>query len=142
MTAKNGDTVKVHYTGKFDDGFVFDSSDGREPLEFTIGKHQVIKGFEEGVEGMSVGESKSIKISSDEAYGPRHENLMLRFRRDQFPPNIKPEVGLTLQLRQPDGGILDVMVTGITEEKVTLDANHPLAGKDLNFDVKLVEIKD
>lgn len=135
-----GDTVRVYYTGKLDDGAVFDSSRGHEPLEFTIGKGRLIKGFEDAVVGMSVGESKTVKIPSDEAYGHYRNQLVLGIPREQFPPTIEPREGLVLNLRQPDGSIIDVVIAGISPEAVTLDANHPLAGKNLTFDIDLVEI--
>ncbi len=138
--AKLGDTVKVHYTGRLEDGREFDSSVGGEPLEITLGSRQVIEGFENGVVGMEVDETRSLTISSEQAYGPYHEELALDVPLDQFPPNIKPEVGLQLQLTQPDGRPILVMVTEVTDSMVTLDANHPLAGKDLIFDIRLVEI--
>ena len=138
--AKIGDTVKVHYTGRLEDGTEFDTSSGREPLEFTLGEKQVIQGFEDGVLGMEVNETKTVTIPADQAYGPYHEELALDVPKGQFPPNIQPELGLQLQLTQPNGQPINVTVTQITEEVVTLDANHPLAGKDLTFDIQLVEI--
>jgi len=138
--AKLGDTVKVHYTGKLDDGMEFDSSSGREPLEFTLGSKQVIEDFENGVVGMEVSESKTITISSEEAYGPYHKELVLDVPIEQFPSNIQPQLGQQLQLTQPDGQPINVMVTQVTDTIVTLDANHPLAGRDLTFDIQLVEI--
>ncbi len=138
--AKLGDTVKVHYTGKLDDGVEFDSSSGREPLKFTLGSKQVIEGFEKGVIGMEVNETKTLTVPSEEAYGPYHKELALDIPVEQFPPHIQPEVGQQLQLTQPDGQPINVMVTQVTETTVTLDANHPLAGKDLTFDIQLVEI--
>lgn len=138
--AKPGDTVKVHYTGKLDDGTVFDTSAEREPLEFTVGDGQVIPGFEQAVVGMNPGDSKTAKIPADEAYGPHRAEMVLQVGRDQFPPNIEPEVEQQLQIRQPDGQSFVVTVTDISETDVTLDANHPLAGEDLTFDIKLVEI--
>ncbi|MDA8174146.1 MAG: peptidylprolyl isomerase [Nitrospiraceae bacterium] len=140
-TAKKGDKVKVNYTGKFDDGTVFDSSAGRSPLEFTLGRRQVIKGFDDAVDGMEIGQSKTVCIPSADAYGERRDDLVARFRRDQFPPSIKPEVGLNLSMRQPDGGMIDVMITEVSDTVVVVDANHPLAGKDLTFDVQLVAIE-
>lgn len=137
--AKSGDTVRVHYTGRLEDGSVFDSSRGREPLEFVLGAHQVIPGFEEAVDGLSPGEERSVNIPVDRAYGPRREEMMLSVPRDQFPDEIRPEVGQQLQMSQ-DGQVAVVTVTGVTEAEVTLDANHPLAGKALTFDVQLVEI--
>lgn len=138
--SKQGDTVKVHYTGKLDDGTVFDSSADREPLEFTIGSGQVIPGFEEGVTGVSVGKSKTINIPSDQAYGPHHEELIMVVDRSEFPEDMKPEIGDRLQVCDADGRMMIVEVTDADESSVTLDGNHPLAGKDLTFDIELVEI--
>jgi peptidylprolyl isomerase len=138
--AKNGDTVKVHYTGKLHDGTEFDSSTGGEPLEFTLGEGELIPGFEHAVIGMSPGESKTIEIASDQAYGPRQEEMVLVIERDQFPPHITPEIGQELELRHPDGQAVSVTVTQVSSTDVTLDANHPLAGKDLIFDIQLVGI--
>ena len=138
--AMQGDKVKVTYTGKLGDGTVFDSSEDREPLEFTMGSGQVIPGFEEGVAGMNPGESKTITIPSDQAYGPHHDDLVMVVGRAEFPEELKPEVGDYLQLRQPDGGVVVVAVTDLSDEDVTLDGNHPLAGQDLTFDVNLVEV--
>lgn len=137
--AKSGDTVRVHYTGRLDDGSVFDSSEGREPLEFVLGAQQVIPGFEEAVDGLSPGEGRTVDIPADRAYGPRREEMVLTVGLDQFPDEIRPEVGQQLQMSQ-DGQVAIVTVTGVSDREVTLDANHPLAGKDLTFDVKLVEI--
>ena len=138
--AKDGDKVQVHYTGKLDDGSVFDSSIGRDPLEFTIGGGKMIPGFEKGVLGMAVGESKTIRIPANEAYGQRDEDRVIKIPRAQFPPNINPEVGQQLQLREPGGHALMVTIAEVTDEMVTLDGNHPLAGQDLNFDLQLVQI--
>ena len=137
---KTGDTVKVHYTGTLDDGTVFDSSVEREPLAFTIGEKQMIPGFEKGVLGMEVDESKTIKIPSDEAYGPHHPERIIEIPRDQVPADMKIEEGQTLKLTGQDGGEVIVRVKELTDEKAVMDANHPLAGEDLNFDIKLVEI--
>ncbi len=137
--AKSGDTVRVHYTGRLEDGSVFDSSEGREPLEFVLGAQQVIPGFEEAVDGLSPGEERSVSIPADRAYGPRREEMVLTVGRDQFPDEIQPEVGQQLQMSQ-DGQVAIVTITGVSDADVTLDANHPLAGKDLMFDVQLVEI--
>jgi len=137
--AQPGDTVKVHYTGTLEDGTVFDSSIDREPLEFTIGEGQLIPGFEEAVVGMSQGESKTVEIPADEAY-PYHEELVFVVERDQLSPDLQPEVGQQLQFQQEDGTIVTLKVIDISELSVTLDANHPLAGKDLTFDIQLVEI--
>lgn len=138
--AKQGDTVKVHYTGKLDDGTVFDSSVGRDPLEFTIGSGQIIAGFDAGVTGMNAGESKTVQIPSLEAYGPHHEEMVITVGREEFPPEIPPTVGDQLQMRHETGQVVMVTVTDVTDTNVTLDANHPLAGKDLTFDIELVEV--
>ncbi len=138
--AKQGDTVKVHYTGKLDDGTVFDTSDNRDPLEFVVGEGQVIPGFEESVVGMKVDETKSTRIPMEEAYGPRREDLVLVIEQGQFPPDIAPQVGQQLRLRQANDESVTVVVTDVSDESVTLDANHPLAGEALTFEVKLVGI--
>ena len=138
--AKSGDTVKVHYTGKLEDGTTFDSSVDSNPLEFTIGGGQIIKGFEEGVVGMAEGDSKKVEIPFAEAYGPHREEMVVEVDKEQFPDHLTPEVGQELELRQEDGQSLIVVITNVTDENVTLDANHPLAGKDLTFDIELVEI--
>ncbi len=138
--AKKGDTVKVHYTGKLENGTVFDTSLNRDPLQFTIGNDEVIPGFEEAVIGMAPGDSKTVKITADKAYGSHLDEMVLVVERTQIPPNLKPEVGQQLQLKQADGKVILVVVTDVSESTITLDANHPLAGKDLIFDIQLVEI--
>jgi FKBP-type peptidyl-prolyl cis-trans isomerase 2 len=138
--AKEGDTVKVHYTGKLGDGTVFDSSVEREPLEFTLGRDQVIEGFEKAVVGMEVDESKTVHIPCDQAYGSYREDMIVGVDRGQFPPHIKPEVGQELQVQREGGQVFLVKVLAVTEAEVTLDGNHPLAGEDLTFDLQLVEI--
>lgn len=138
--ADSGNIVKVDYTGRLDDGTVFDSSEGREPLEFTLGQEQVILGFDQGVMGMETGEERTITIPSDEAYGPHREELVATIDKESFPPDIELNVGDMLNLQQPDGQAIAATVTDIKDSSVTLDANHPLAGQDLTFDVKLVEI--
>lgn len=139
-TARPGDTVRVHYTGRLDDGTVFDSSEGREPLEFILGSGMVIAGFDDGVEGMSPGETKSVWIPAADAYGAHDEDLLLLVERDRFPPDISLEIGQRLQMtREGDAPVL-VTVAEVTDEGVVLDANHPLAGRDLTFDLELVEI--
>ena len=139
-SAQAGDTVRVHYTGKLDDGTVFDSSAGSDPIEFVIGDHQVIPGFEDGVTGMAIGETKTITIPFDQAYGAYDDELVLDVPRAQFPDHITPEVGEALQLQQPDGNVITVIISEVSDEAVTLDANHPLAGEDLTFDLELAEI--
>jgi len=139
-SAETGNTVKVHYTGKLDNGEVFDSSREREPLEFTLGKGQLIKGFEDAVIGMKVGDTKSVNIVSAEAYGDKREELVVKIEKSQVPENIKPEVGLALNLRTANGGQAHAVITSVEEDHIVLDANHPLAGKDLTFDLELMEI--
>jgi peptidylprolyl isomerase len=138
--AKNGDMVKVHYTGKLENGEVFDTSKDRQPLEFTIGDGDLIPGFEEGIIDMEIGETKSITIPSEKAYGPRKEELVVKVTKDNFPDDITPVTGHQLQVKQKDGNLINLTITGIDEDTVTLDANHPLAGYDLIFDVELMEI--
>lgn len=141
-TVKEGDTVKVHYTGKLNDGTVFDSSEDREPLEFTLGEGQLIPGFEKAVEGLEEGDSTTVEIPTDEAYGERREDLELEVAKNELPDNVEPQVGMQLQMQQQESGqAIPVQITKVEEDKVTLDANHPLAGKDLTFDIELVEVK-
>ena len=138
--AKSGDKVKIHYSGTLDDGTQFDSSAGREPLEFDIGSGQVIPGFEKAVEGMAVGDSKSFSIPPEEAYGPHHKELVQDVPNSALPEGMTPEVGMQLQGRGGDGNTMDFVITEVKEEAITVDGNHPLAGEALNFDVELVEI--
>jgi peptidylprolyl isomerase len=138
--AKQGDTVSVHYTGKLSDGTVFDTSKNRHPLQFTIGKGQVIAGFEQAVSGMNTGESKTVTIPVDQAYGPKRDDVIITLERTQLPPGLDPRVGQRLELTQTDDSNILVTVTAITDTTMTLDANHPLAGKDLIFDLELVGI--
>lgn len=138
--AKVGDTVRVHYTGKLEDGTVFDSSTDREPLEFQLGEGQVIQGFEEAVVGMSTGESKSATIDPEKGYGPHYDEMVIEVGREKFPPHIDPQIDQVLQLQRPDGERIRAIITEVSEETVTLDANHPLAGKNLQFDIELVDI--
>jgi peptidylprolyl isomerase len=138
--AKSGDTVRIHYTGTLDDGTEFDSSTGRDPLEFALGSGQVIPGFESAVEGMAVGDSKSVSIEPADAYGERHEQLVQDVPKSAMPDEISAAVGMELQGRGPDGQITRFVVAAVSEESITLDANHPLAGQRLNFDIELVEI--
>lgn len=130
----------MHYTGKLEDGTVFDTSLGGEPLEFTIGEGEIIPGFEEAVIGMQPGESKTVTVPSERAFGPHRDELVVEVGRDQFPPHLHPEVGQEYQMRQPDGHMIPVRVVEVSEEAITLDANHPLAGKDLTFEVQLLEV--
>jgi peptidylprolyl isomerase len=138
--AKTGDNVTVHYTGKLADGTVFDSSVEREPLNFAIGEGNLIPGFESAVVGMSAGESKTAEIPAEQAYGPHREDMVLVVDRQQIPESIPLDLGQQLQIQHPNGQAIPVLVTEISNGKVTLDANHPLAGKDLTFEIKLLEI--
>lgn len=139
--AKEGDTVKVHYTGKLKDGSVFDSSESREPLEFTLGSGNMIPGFEQAVLGMDAGDKKTTEIPVTQAYGEKREDMIISVPRENVPGDIDPEVGQQLAIQQEGGQQVPVTVTEVTEEKVVLDANHPLAGKDLVFDIEVVEVK-
>ena len=140
-TAQKGNTVKVHYTGKLTDGTVFDSSYQRnEPIEFTLGQKNMIAGFEQAVEGMSEGDTKTAEIPANEAYGDKKEDMILKIPKSDIPENIKPEVGQQLAMQDNNGQQVPVTVTEVSDENVTLDANHPLAGKDLVFELELVEI--
>jgi len=138
--AKLDDTVKVHYTGKLDDGTVFDTSENREPLQFKIGEKKLIPGFEEAVIGLEVGQSKTINIPSDEAYGPHRKEMVFQVNRSDFPENVDLKIGQQFQMQQKEGRAFVVTIMQIVEDKVVLDANHPLAGKDINFEIKLIEI--
>ncbi len=138
--AKSGDKVRIHYTGKLDDGTQFDSSAGREPLEFKLGEGGIIPGFEKAVDGMEVGEKKTVSIPPEDAYGQRHEQLVQEVPKDVLPDDINPAVGMQLQSQTPDGQTMQLVVTGVSEEAITVDGNHPLAGHNLNFDIELVEI--
>ena len=140
QVAKSGDTVQIHYTGTLQDGSVFDSSEGRDPLQFTLGSGQVIKGFDDGVTGMAVGEKKTVDIPCEDAYGPINPAMMQDVPREQIPDEIPLELGMMLQMQGPAGDVLPVKVANITDDTVTLDANHMLAGKDLTFALELVSI--
>ncbi|GAA6196906.1 peptidylprolyl isomerase [Pseudophaeobacter sp.] len=137
---KNGDTVRIHYTGTLADGSVFDSSEGRDPLEFTVGSGQVIAGMDAGLPGMAVGDKKRLEIPSADAYGPLNPEARQAIPREGIPDDIPLELGTQLQMQSPEGHVLPVTVVEVTESTVTLDANHPLAGKDLNFEIELVSI--
>lgn len=138
--AKQGDTVRIHYTGTLADGTQFDSSEGRDPLEFTLGSGQIIKGLDTGVEGMEVGERHNVMIPADDAYGQRDPQSVQQVPRASIPQEVNTDPGAQLQARTPDGNTVLLTVVETTDEHVTVDANHPLAGQDLVFDVQLVEI--
>jgi len=138
--AKEGDTVKVHYIGTFADGTVFDTSEGKDPLTFTIGAGDVIPGFDSAVVGMAKGDNKEIQVSMDEAYGPHHDELVLTIEREHLPMETDPMEGMMLQAHLRDGQTVMVQITDVTDDSVTLDANHPLAGRDLKFQITLMEI--
>lgn len=137
---KSGDTVRIHYTGTLADGTTFDSSEGRAPLEFTVGSGQIIPGLDKAIPGMSVGDTKTVEVPAEEAYGPINENARAEVPRSQIPEEVPLQIGGQLQMQTPQGQVLPVTVVAITEEAVMLDANHPLAGKDLTFAIELVEI--
>jgi peptidylprolyl isomerase len=139
--AQNGDKVKVHYTGKLDDGSVFDSSEGREPLEFTVGEGQVIPGFEEGIVGMEPGDAKTLNVPSEQAYGPHRPEGIFEIERSEIPPSIPLQEGMRLQATQQGGRTVELTVVEFDDSKVKLDSNHPLAGRDLTFEIQLVEIQ-
>ncbi len=138
--AKSGDTVRIHYTGTLDDGTEFDSSAGRDPLEFALGGGQVIPGFDSAVDGMTVGESKSVTIPPEQAYGERHEQLVQEVPKSALPDEIEPAVGMQLQSRSPEGQVMNLVITDVADDSITVDGNHPLAGQALTFAIELVEI--
>lgn len=138
--SKTGDTVKIHYTGSLNNGEIFDSSKDRDPFQFTIGAGQVIPGFDEGVLGMDVGDTKTITIAAENAYGPINPELIQKINRNEFKAEMKLEKGIRLQLNNGQGQTMVVTVADMDENSVTLDGNHPLAGKDLTFELELVEI--
>ena len=144
--ARQGDRVRVHYTGKLADGTVFDSSEcsdsgcESDPLEFIIGEGTVIPGFDAAVIGMNTGDEKTVTIPVDQAYGPRMDEMVATVDRSDIPADLDPQVGQQLEVTQQDGQVFSVLVTEVTPDTVTLDANHPLAGRDLVFDLRLVEI--
>ncbi|SHF21211.1 peptidylprolyl isomerase [Marinitoga hydrogenitolerans DSM 16785] len=140
MKAEKGNKVKVHYTGTLNDGSVFDTSIGREPLEFELGSGQVIPGFEEAIMGMEIGEKKTVTIPSNEAYGEYSEEKIFELPRQSFPSNIDEALGQTVQLGDQSGNVFLAKILEVTDETVKMDTNHPLAGKDLTFEIELIEI--
>jgi peptidylprolyl isomerase len=137
---KNGDTVKVHYHGRLMDGTTFDSYEGREPLEFEVGSGMVIKGFDDGIMGMTVGDKRTLEIPAEEAYGDKSPDMLVEFPIEQFPPEMKPEIGMRLNMTNSNGEVIPVVITKVNDDSVILDANHPLAGEALVFDIELVGI--
>jgi peptidylprolyl isomerase len=137
---KPGNKVKVHYTGKLEDGSVFDSSRERDPLEFIIGKEQVIPGFEEAILDMEVGDTITTAIPAEKAYGPYNKEMIMIANKNQFPKNLEIKIGQSLKLNPPKGEAMMVTITNIKDNDITLDGNHPLAGKELTFDLELLEI--
>ena len=140
--AQVGDLVSVHYTGKLKNGEVFDSSKDRNPLEFTLGNKELLAGFEDGVVGMKPGESRSVTLEPENAFGDRSEDLLLKLPKNEFPQNITPSVGLQLRLSNASGNEMTVVITEVGEDSVTLDGNHPLSGQTVVFDIELLEIKE
>lgn len=138
--AKKGDTIRVHYTGRLEDGTVFDTSVEREPYEFTIGKSRIVPGFAEAVVGMKPGESKTVEIPADKAYGPHRQDMVVNVDRSKIPAHLNPEVGQRLQINQADGQKIPATVIEVSASQVILDANHPLAGKNLIFEIQLIDI--
>lgn len=137
---KSGDTVKVHYHGKLTNGETFDTSEGREPLEFQVGAGQVIKGFDDAVMAMNIGDKKTVNIPVDDAYGQKSADMMMEYPKSEFPDDMKPEIGMQLVMHDETGRQIPVTITEVKETVVVLDANHPLAGEDLIFEIELVSI--
>ena len=137
---KVGDTVRIHYTGTLNDGSTFDSSEGRDPLQFEVGSGQIIPGLDKELPGMTVGDKKTVNIPAAEAYGEKNPQMQQAIPREQIPANIPLELGMRLQMQTPEGQVIPVTVASVDEQTVTLDANHPLAGKDLTFDFEVVSI--
>jgi peptidylprolyl isomerase len=139
-TAKNGDRVKVHYTGTLRDGQVFDSSRDKDPLEFTIGEGKLLPAFEKEVQGLKIGETKTLNLAPGDAYGEYHDELVAKIPREELPDDLDPRVGMRLRIQVPQGQVVPVRVIELDDERMTVDANHELAGKDLDFEITLVEI--
>jgi FKBP-type peptidyl-prolyl cis-trans isomerase 2 len=139
---KENNTVKVNYTGKLSDGQVFDTSEGKEPIEFTLGQGQLIPGFEKGLIDMELNEKKTITVAKDEAYGDVNKDLIQEVKKTELPQDMTPEVGMGLVSKSPDGQEMNLMVVEVKDETIVIDGNHPLAGKDLVFDLEVLEIKE
>ncbi len=140
VQAKNGDTVRINYTGTLQDGQAFDSSEGRDPLEFVLGSGQIIPGLDAAISGMAVGDTKTVQVPSDQAYGAVNENARQAIPRSEIPDNVPLDLGTQLQMQTPQGQVVQVTVAEVTADEVTLDANHPLAGKDLTFAIEIMGI--
>jgi FKBP-type peptidyl-prolyl cis-trans isomerase 2 len=140
MPVKKGDKIKVDYTGTLDDGTVFDTSEGKQPLEFTVGEGKIIKGFDNAVIGMEKGEEKEVKIESTDAYGDPNPDMLKKIPREKLPPEQEPKPGMVLALKTPDGRQFPAKIKEVTDTEITIDLNHPLAGKTLNFKIKVVDI--
>ena len=138
--AKNGSTVTVNYTGRLEDGSVFDETQNKEPLRFVLGKDRLIKGFEQAVVGMSPGESKTVKLPPEDAYGPKRDEMLVSVDRGKIPQDVQPQVGQRVELKQQDGSPIGATVTEVTDSRIVVDANHPLAGHSLTFDISMVEV--
>ena len=141
-TAKKGNKVKVHYKGYFEDGTIFDSSENKDPLEFTLGKNMVISGFEDAVVGLDEGQSTTVTLEPENAYGQYRDDLIVSVNKSQFPQDTDPELGMQVQVQTQDGHVHHFTIKDIQDDDVTLDGNHPLAGETLKFDLELVEIVD
>jgi FKBP-type peptidyl-prolyl cis-trans isomerase 2 len=139
---KENNTVKVNYTGKLADGQVFDSSEGKEPIEFTLGQGQLIPGFEKGLIDMKLNEKKTITVTKEEAYGDVNKDLIQEVKKTELPQDMTPEVGMGLVSKSPDGQEMNLMVVEVKDESIVIDGNHPLAGKELVFDLEVLEIKE
>ncbi len=137
---EKGQKVKIHYTGTLEDGKQFDSSTGRDPLEFEMGAGMVIPGFESGVADMAVGEKKTINIVAAEAYGEKRDEMVMEFERANLPEDLEPEIGMGLQMQGPQGQAIPVQITAVADETIMIDANHPLAGQNLTFELELIEV--
>lgn len=139
--AKNGDTVKVHYTGSLVDGTIFDSSEGKDPLQFTIGEGQLLQAFEKGVIGLAEGEATNIQLTAEEGYGLKQDKLIGKLPLEAMPQGLAPEIGMRLQMKTPEDQVVILKIVEMSDNDITVDANHELAGEDLNFEIELVEIE-
>ena len=140
MQAREGKTVKVHYTGRLDDGTIFDSSAGHDPIQLRIGERKTIRGFEEALEGMRPGETRVIKVPAEKAYGRHKKSMVIELNLEQLSPDLDPELGDIIEIKLSSGKAAHFVVTDVTSSKVTLDANHPLAGKDLTFEIEVIDV--